>query len=174
MLCALKISEPSSLSPSPVCQSTRPGLPPQMLSFSHSPVTPSRTQTAVRDATNKIIVFPDDALHRKSFTATQQIRLTCYPIRDIRLSSRGLWPLAILSPPRLAKMDRSNGIKEWLPLSNISPLCSMLWSKNYSQSLGKGNSITDIVESLTSKTIKKINRKISNLGTFKFKKRIFF
>lgn len=76
--------------------------------LSHSPVTPSRTQTAVRDATNKIIMFADDPLHRKSFTATQQVpALRKHPLRDIRpdlqeaCDSFG-YPL---SPPRLVKME---------------------------------------------------------------------
>ena len=39
----------------------------------------------VRDATNKIIVFADDPLPRKSFTATQQVpALRKHPLRDIR------------------------------------------------------------------------------------------
>lgn len=124
---------------------------------------------------SKIIVFPDDrSTGSHSLPPNKFLPLRKHPLRDIRpylqeaCDSFG-YPLSHLNPSQ----NGINGIKGWLPLSNISPLCSLLWSKNYSQSLGKGNSITDIVESLTSKTIKKINRKITILH-IQIQKRIFF
>ena len=175
MLCVLRTSEPASLTLSPSLQSTRPELYHTCWSQALCSHIKQQLWTAVCDETNKIIVFLDNEfsgfIHCPPANSCPAWAPT---LGYMSLSSGSLQFLWLYSPSTESSQHRINGIKEWLQLSNISPFCSLLWCKNHSQSRGKGNSITDIVESLTSKTIKKINRKITILHIQIQKKVLFF